>query len=142
MAPVLTASTGVATRTDRLRRVLAVAFCAAVLACAPPPQNGATPASRRALLGEEIQAASVTTAYDAVARLRPEWLRRRGQISFRDPDAGDVVVYLNGMRYGGIGALAGIGAESVVQMEFVNGPVATMRYGTGHGGGAILVRTR
>ena len=120
-----------------------IALCFGALACAPSSgRDGSSVPSRRALLGDEIQAASVTTAYDAVSRLRPEWLRRRGQISFRNPGAGEVVVYVNGMRRGGPAALSGITAASVVQMEFLSGTVATTRYGSGHGGGAILVDTR
>ncbi|HXF94649.1 MAG TPA: hypothetical protein VNI61_00975 [Gemmatimonadales bacterium] len=103
--------------------------------------TGAAP-SRALLLAEEIQAVSATTAYEAVSRLRPEWLRRRGQISIQDPSAGEVVVYLDGVRYGGPGSLTSIRAEMVLQMEYLDGNDATTRFGTGHAGGAILVRTR
>jgi hypothetical protein len=121
---------------------LAIALGVAVSACAPATQTAGTPSARRTLLGDEIRAASVVTAYEAVARLRPEWLRRRGQISVRDPGAGDVLVYLDGMHYGSARALNTIRAEGVLQMEFLSGPEATMRFGTGHAGGAILVQTR
>jgi hypothetical protein len=112
------------------------------LACAQATQTGGTVALRNVLLGDEIQAATVATAYEAVARLRPEWLRQRGRVSIRDPGAGALVVYLNGMRQGGASALEGIAAENVAGMEYLNGSEATTRFGTGHGGGAILVRMR
>ena len=92
------------------------------------------------LLEHEIRGAQVATAYQVVARLRPEWLRRRGRVSLRDPTAGAVVVYLNGMRQGGASALDAIMAETVLEMEYLNGQEATTRFGTGHGGGVILVR--
>lgn len=101
-----------------------------------------TAPSRRVLLGDEIQAAAVATAYQAVARLRPEWLQRRGRISVRDPGAGAVIVYLNGLRQGGAGALDAIAADTVLEMEYLNGQDATTRFGTGHGGGVILVKVR
>ena len=119
--------------------------CVGVLACAQATHTtaGTAPAqSRHVLLGDEIQAASVATAYQAVARLRPEWLHRRGQMSIRDPSAGAVVVYLDGLREGGANALEGIAAETVLAMEYLNGSEATTRFGTGHAGGAILVRLR
>ena len=94
------------------------------------------------LLEEEIRGAQVATAYQLVARLRPEWLRGRGRVSVRDPTAGAVVVYLNGMRQGGARALDAIVAETVLEMEYLNGQEATTRFGTGHGGGVILVRRR
>jgi len=94
------------------------------------------------LLEDEIRAAQVATAYQIVARLRPEWLRGRGRVSVRDPTAGAVVVYLKGMRQGGARALDAIVAETVLEMEYLNGQEATTRFGTGHGGGVILVRLR
>ncbi len=121
---------------------LAIALGVATLACAPATQTTGTGTSRRTLLGDAIRAASVSSAYDAVARLRPEWLRRRGRSSVRDPGAGAVVVYLDGIRHGGTDALRSIPAESVLQMEYLSGAEATTRFGTGHGGGVILVRTR
>ncbi len=94
------------------------------------------------LVEDEIRAVQVATAYEIVARLRPEWLRRRGRVSVRDPSAGAVVVYLNGMRHGGVSTLDAIVAETVLEMEYLNGQEATIRFGTGHGGGVILVRQR
>ena len=121
---------------------LVMAMCVGALACAPATQTAGTAPSRSVLLGDEIQAASVGTAYQAVARLRPEWLRQRGRMSLRNPGAGAVIVYLNGLREGGVTALDGISAETVLAMEFLSGSEATTRFGTGHSGGAILVRLR
>jgi len=125
-----------------LRR-LAIAGCVVAMACGPAPRTAAEPTpSRRVLLEDEIRGVQVATAYQIVARLRPEWLRRRGRASVRDPTAGAVIVYLNGMREGGVRALDVIGAETVLEMEYLNGQEATTRFGTGHGGGVILVRQR
>ncbi len=117
-------------------------MCLAVLACARTARTDAPALSRHVLLGDEIQAAGVSTAYQAVARLRPEWLHRRGQISVRDRSAGAVVVYLNGLRQGGVNVLDAVAAATVVQMEYLSGQDATTRFGTGHGGGVILLTVR
>jgi hypothetical protein len=124
-----------------LRR-LAIAGCLVAVACGPAPRTAEPTPSRRVLLEDEIQGAQVATAYQIVARLRPEWLRRRGRVSVRDPTAGAVIVYLNDMRQGGVSALDAIVAETVLEMEYLNGQEATTRFGTGHGGGVILVRLR
>jgi hypothetical protein len=124
-----------------LRR-LAVAGCLVAVACGPARRTAEPTPSRRVLLEDEIRGAQVATAYQIVARLRPEWLRGRGRVSVRDPTAGAVVVYLNGMRQGGVRALEAIVAETVLEMEYLNGQEATTRFGTGHGGGVILVRQR
>ena len=135
----------------RLHRIIgrgaALLVAAAVLSapgCSSATQTGARApsVSRRVLLADEIGAVPAASAYEAVSRLRPEWLRRRGQISIRDPSAGEVVVYLDGVRFGGPGSLRNIRAESILQMEYLDASDATTRFGTGHGGGAILVRTR
>jgi len=109
-------------------------------ACAAGTQGSARAPSRRILLGDEIQKANAATAYDAVATLRPEWLQRRGRTSVRDAAAGELVVYVDGMRQGGVTSLRNIRATDVFQMEYLDGPSATVQFGTGHGGGAILVR--
>ena len=124
-----------------LRR-LAFAGCIVAVACGPAPRTAEPTPSRRVLLEDEIRGAQVATAYQIVARLRPEWLRRRGRASVRDPTAGAVIVYLDGMRQGGVSALNAIVAETVLEMEYLNGQEATTRFGTGHGGGVILVRLR
>ncbi len=123
-------------------RGLAIAGCLVAVACGPAPRTAEPTPSRRLLLEDEIRGTQVATAYQIVARLRPEWLRRRGRVSVRDPTAGAVVVYLNGMRQGGVSALDAIVAETVLEMEYLNGQEATTRFGTGHGGGVILVRLR
>jgi hypothetical protein len=128
---------------SRLIQCVVVGLVAAALSdCATATQGGARPASRRILLADEMRSVAATDAYEAVQRLRPEWLRRRGQISIQDPTAGEVVVYLDGVRFGGPRSLESLRAESVVQMEYLDASDATTRFGTGHGGGAILVRTR
>ena len=60
----------------------------------------------------------------------------------QDPAAGEVVVYLNGMRYGGVRSLTTLSAEAVGDITYMNASDATTRFGTGHSGGAILIRTR
>lgn len=84
---------------------------------------------------------SAVTAYQAVRRLRPQWLRRRGVSSMRSPGSGQIVAYVDGVRAGGAEALERVQAVVVVEMEYLSGPEATTRFGAGHGGGAILVRT-
>ena len=124
-------------------RLAAMAILIAMMttaACAAGSRGSTPGISRRVLLGDEIRAGSAATAYDAVAILRPEWLQRRGRTSISDRAADELVVYIDGMRQGGVRSLRSIRATDVFQMEYLDGPSATVRFGTGHGGGAILVR--
>jgi hypothetical protein len=80
--------------------------------------------------------------YQAVQRLRPQWLivRARGGASGRG--SGErVVVYLDGTRYGGIGSLRQISLGGIEEVRYYNSSEATNRFGTGHGAGAIVVLT-
>ena len=107
-------------------------------ACAAASRGGTRGPSRRVPLGDEIRASSAATAYDAVVALRPEWLTRRGRSSIQA--AGELVVYVDGMRQGGVTSLRSVRATDIFQMEYLDGPSATIQFGTGHGGGVILVR--
>ena len=126
------------------RHSLAIIGCVTIaLACSGAARRQASPPSTTVLIADEIQASGARTVHEAVSRLRPGWLRgRRGRISMQDPAAGEVVVYLDGVRYGGQRALASIRVETVLDLTFLAASDATTRFGTGHGGGAILIRTR
>lgn len=92
---------------------------------------------------EEIQELEVPTAYDVVQILRPDFLRTRGQSFINDPNPVPAVVYVDGFQHGTTPeSLKSVLRTSVREIEYLNSRDATVRYGTGHRGGAILVRTR
>ncbi len=104
--------------------------------------SGSTP-SRSGPIGEaEIQASSARNAHDLVQGARPQWLRGRGATSLRDPRPTLPVAYVDGMRYGSVETLRQLPVEGLVRVEYLSGPDATNRFGTGHTGGVILVYTR
>ena len=120
---------------------------ALLAACSSASSSSQTPApaattSRDMITEQEIRGANAATAYDVVVRLRGHWLRRRGTISVRDPSAGEVVVFLNEVRAGGPEALRGIRADEVREIRYLSGQDATIRYGTGYGGGVIQVLSK
>ncbi len=113
-------------------RVLALCALAAAAACATSArQIQDEPA---VLTGEEIASVSVATAYDAVARLRPGYLRPTGGQSR--------VVYMNTHVVGGVEALRDIPAFRVREIRYLSPREATDRLGSGHEGGVIIVTTR
>ena len=137
-----------------LFRPLAAALMLGSLACATstgsagdqaaePAQTVRSPAGTRSdvITLDEIERSSVATAYDAVQRLRPAFLRTRGRGSIRF-GAQQAVVYLDDTPIGGPDALRRINARDVMSIRYLRGPDATTRFGTGHEGGAILVTTK
>lgn len=97
--------------------------------------------SRNVITAEEIREVQALTAYDAVQRLRPAFLRR-GRVNLQDDTVTYPIVYLDDLRMGPVDELRRIRAAEVVRIEYLSGSDATMRFGTGHSGGALIVTSR
>ena len=110
---------------------------AGVTACAVQggPELGFAPSGALNVLSEaEIANSRATTAYEAVERVRPMYLVSKVDLS---PTA-ERVVFLNGVRLGGVGELRLIPAREVKEIRFVRA-IDGSAYGVGRSGGAILV---
>ena len=110
-------------------------------ACAPSNSVRSSPTGGRSdlLTEEQLRDQSYNTAYEAVLSLRPNWLRTRGTDSFRSP--GQVQVYVDNMRMGGVGNLQQIPAIAVYWIRWYDGLDAAARWGLDHGNGVIYVST-
>lgn len=111
-------------------------------ACSTAQPQGRPTRDRNVLTAAELQGVPVETVYDAIQRLRPEFLRSRGQVSLENPSASLPVVYLDDIRLGGPDALRTIRVSDVHEIRYLSASDATTRYGTGHAGGVIAVTTR
>jgi len=90
---------------------------------------------------EEIERNSATNAYDVIRSLRPAWLVPRSR-SITNPEGGQVVVYVDGVRVGSPDELRNIPATQVKEARYLSAPDATTRFGTDHPSGAIEVVTQ
>jgi hypothetical protein len=113
-------------------RTLLLPVVALTLACATSSRQVQNDSP--VLSGEEIASVSVATAYDAVARLRPSYLRSHG--------GERSVVYMNTHVVGGVEALRDIPAYRVHEIRYLTPAEARSRLGAGHDGGVIIVVTR
>ena len=129
---------------------LACGACAPFSARAPDPFTDAAPSTSSGMprsLDElhrdeiEDRGGNDLTAMALIRRLRPAWLRARGQDSLTDPGATYPVVYLDEIRHGGLETLHQIPAAEILSMRFFGSADATTRWGTGHPSGAINVVT-
>ncbi len=113
--------------------ILAVVLLAAG-ACATGGMGASS--SRDMITAEDIAAANVQTAYDAVQRLQPTWLSARGATSF---SGGSEVadVFVSGVNMGGPDYLKSVQATDVKEMRFYDSGRAATRFGTGHPRGVI-----
>ena len=90
---------------------------------------------------EELEATTVDDAMEAVSLLRPHWLRARPTRTITDPNP-VVGVVIDGMARSTRSDLAQLPIGQVERISFLNAGDATIRYGTGFTGGAIVVTTR
>lgn len=111
---------------------LSVAFLLAGGACASAGTAGSEPtkASSTRITKAEITATSASSAYDVISQLHPDWLRpprssmtgvlgssQTGSTALRTPL---VLVYLDGVRLGGIDQLRSLSAASVMSIEYAD----------------------
>lgn len=123
-------------------RPLALIVLAVLLASCASSGSRSGGRDRNIITAEEIADVQVATAYDVVQTLRPEYLRTRGLRSMSASEPQGAVVYVDNVRRGGPESLRTLPRESVLEIRYLNGADATTMYGTNHGDGAILVRTR
>jgi hypothetical protein len=121
----------------RQRTIASLTMLVLLAACAPAGgSSGESTAPRRrtnVIVPEEWQGQNLTTAFDAVQRLRPSWLQPRG-------GTGLPAVFRNSTEWGSDPrALDGILLSEVSEMRFLSGPDATTRFGSGYPGGIIQV---
>lgn len=117
-----------------------------VLGCAsggvPDPTVTANTRRTNILSADEIENAhaDVTSAYDAVARLRPNWLAAHGITSGQNMGAGTefALVYLDGQRYGDLNSLRGIPAYQVGTLRYYDVTQAGARFGIRAGSSGVI----
>jgi len=143
----------------RRHRRLALFAALAAGACASGPgtargdpnvELGPTPLSARAsaqtargspnvLTGEELRETNAANLWDALQRLRPQWLRGRAANSLISGQGGEPLVYVHEILYGPLRSLQQMNIDQVRRVEYIDGRDATTRFGTGHGSGVIMV---
>lgn len=104
--------------------------------------SGGTSSSRTGPITRvELESVAASDAYEAIQSLRSRWLRSRAARTPSDPNP-EPVVYVDGTPRGGLQELRSLSVQDIETINFINGPDATTRWGTGHHAGVIDVRTR
>jgi hypothetical protein len=101
-------------------------------------------ATRGVIHADEIARGPAGSLYEALQRLRPEFLRGRGVSSFAHGtiERATPVVYCDHIRLGGLEWLRNIPASDVAEVRYLSANEAQFRYGSGHQGGVIDIRTK
>lgn len=114
---------------------------AAVIGCA---STGANPTvagqSMSVLTAEEMSKAhaDATSAYDAIARLRPNWLASRGVTSGRGASTDRPQVFLDGQLLGDITTLRNVAAYNVGSARYYDVTQAGARFGIKGGSSGVI----
>lgn len=138
----------------RTRTTLVLLAAAIGAGCASSAAGNGTQRTSEVITAEEIATIEVNNALEAVQRLRPQLLRARGTATVRSAgpegqptgiatESGtELTVYVDDVRVGGVAALRNLSARRVQEIRYVNARDATTRYGTGHVGGVLEVKTK
>lgn len=110
--------------------------------CAGAASHTRSDRGRSAVLThEELAKTNSDNLYDAIAKLRPEWLTSRGPTSVTDMSPTSVDVYMNGNFLGGADYLRQARVLDVSEVRYWDAGQASARFGMGHPRGVIeLVR--
>jgi hypothetical protein len=114
----------------------------AVIACTPARTYFAPQRDPARITRAEIVASVAVDAYDAVVKLRANFLASRGRTSFRPNESTLPTVFVDGLRYGPISTLKQIPAIDVAEIRLFRSWEATTAFGTGFPSGVIAVTTR
>ena len=109
---------------------------------ANPSLRTQVPFRYQVVSAEEIQNVETGyTALEALRRLRPEFLGRHAPPRPGDNEAGFAVVYLDGVRLGGLETLENIPVNTILEIRYLRPAAAADQLGRNHRGGVILVKT-
>jgi hypothetical protein len=144
-------------------RTLVLALLAlATVAVSGEAQSKKIKRDKKLITAEEVAEANVNTAYEAVQKLRSDWLRqgqrqmtvygrtgRAGETAVQDaagtlnePGAVKLAVFVDGTELGGPEELQRIPSNRIEEMRFLSGSDAQQQYGSRYAGGLIQIKLK
>lgn len=124
-----------------LRNLLLVAVVI-MIGCAHSNDTSrvAVPRPANLLIAGEIAAANAdaATLYDAIARLRPNWLAVHGVSTLNTGATDYAIVYVDGHRYGDLESLRNIQAFLVANVRYYDVTEAGAMFGVRGGTGGVI----
>ena len=125
-----------------MRRLGWLGLFVLIAGCTKPEMNNQTEYNSGLITEAEIVASGAQTAYDAVKKLRGNYLASRGKTTINNTSTEEPTVYLDEQIYGPVNSLKSIPANQVTMIRLYRAWEATTKYGTGNMGGVIAVTTR
>lgn len=113
----------------------------AVTACLHHAPLAAVP-DQNVITEDEIRASHSATIYDAIAKLRPQYLRDRGPVALTSGARDVATVFLNSEEYGPIAGLRDFPAADIEEVRYFSGIDAVTKFGKWYGTGVIQLISR
>jgi hypothetical protein len=113
---------------------------AIILGCASTGTSPSAPRRGNYLNADDIATAhaDITNAYDAISRLRPNWLAPHGAMGSDPALSQSATVYLDGQLYGAIETLRNIPAYYVAEIRYYDVTQAGARFGIRGGTAGVI----
>ena len=128
----------------RRRLALSAFLTVVVAACAPVTTTSTRGFSRNpsVLSRTEWSGKNVSTAFEAIEQLRPQFFRSRGETSILLRFETQTSVYLDNIRLGGLETLRDVPISGIQSIRYLSASEATNRWGANQTGGAIQLVSR
>jgi len=100
-------------------------------------------ASRNVITEAELDSVHASSVYEAIAKLRGEFLTYRGETSLQEKRSKPFPsVFMDGVRYGELADLRNVPASQVSRIRLLRAWEATTQYGTGYPSGVIEITSK
>ena len=113
--------------------IVATTGCASTGAGASAPRT-----QRNVMTVEELAQAGDVSLYDALERLRPQFLRGRAPLG-STAEAVPVSVYIGDLKMEGVEHLREVMVRAVKQVQYLDAQQANARFGGNNASGALIV---
>jgi hypothetical protein len=123
----------------RIVALVALATSLSVSACARPAGPSRSGGLGQRLTQADLEKTTSEVVYDAVVKLRPEWLSSRGPTSVTNSTPTSVDVFMNGNNMGSAEYLKDLRVIDIVEVRFYNAGQASARFGMGHPRGVLEI---
>jgi hypothetical protein len=117
--------------------IVAMAFIVGCASTTQQSQSGQAGGSR--LTRTQLESANSNNLYDAIAKLRPEWLSSRGPTSMTDATPTSVSVFMGGTMLGKADYLKQLTVIDVTEVRYWDPGQASARFGMGHPRGVLEI---
>ena len=130
-------------RSSTARFAVTWLFSLALTACASATtQSGTNRETRNVLTQEQLATTNTTNLYEAIEKLRPDWLTSRGPTSVTNTAPAVPSVYMNGAMLGKAEYLRQMRVLDVTEVRYWEAGPASARFGMGHPRGVIELSRR